>query len=174
MQIAELIALWTTAIFTGAVAVAAWVQLPLISRQVRGLSEQIRLSREADQNAERRTREWETLKACDRYDVDPILDAAMLRIYTCSERGTNYRNETIDKRDFLCVLNYLDSLATGIQQNLYIEEIIKDHMALVVRKHVTDLLESGIVEREGYHNLLAVHNRWLQQDVNYRAGAGYR
>ena len=50
LQIAELIAAWATAIFTGTIALAAWVQLPLIARQVTGLSEQIRLSREAERN----------------------------------------------------------------------------------------------------------------------------
>ena len=172
MQLAEVIAAWITALSTGAIALAALRQLPLIARQVQGLSEQIRLSRESEQNAERRARQWETLKACDRYDVDPILDEAMLRIYTGSKRGKSYQNPAIDKRDMVCVLNYLDSLATGIRQNLYIEEIVKDHMSLVIHKHVTDLLESGLVEKEGYHNLLMLHDRWPEHDVSYRSGSG--
>jgi hypothetical protein len=183
MQIIELIAAWVTAVCTGAIALAAWVQLPLISRQVSGLSEQIRLSRVAEENADRRTREseenakrrtweWETLKACNQYDTDPILEGAMLRIYNGSERGKNYRNTAVDHRDMIIVLNYLSGLATGIKQDLYIEDIIKDHMAIVVRKHVTDLIESGIVSKDGYHTLLTLHNRWSQEDINYQSGRG--
>jgi hypothetical protein len=169
MHIAELIAVWITAVATVLIALAALKQLPLIAHQVSSLTEQIRQSRDAELNAERRLREWETLKACDRYDVDPILDAAMLRIYNGSQKGVNYRSPEVEKRDVICVLNYLDSLATGVHQNLYIEEIIKDHMSLVIRKHVRDLLEAGIVEKEGYHNLLRLYERWSEQDVNYQS-----
>ena len=115
------------------------------------------------QNAERRTREWETLRACERYDFDPILDGAMERIWAASDEGKNYNNEGVTKRDMICVLNYLDGLATGIQQNLYIDSIIKDHMSLVIDTHVRKFLVAGLVEKEGFETLLAVHARWFLQ-----------
>lgn len=162
MGAAELAAAWVTAAATGVVAIAAWIQLPLISRQVRELSEQIRLSREAEQNAERRTREWETLKACQRYDYDPVLDEATRRIWVASNQGKDYRARELDPRDITSLLNYLDGIAIGIQQDLYIENIVKDHLGIVFDHAVKSFLDSGIIEKEGFDCLLAVHARWFR------------
>jgi hypothetical protein len=73
-----------TAPATCVLALLAWIQLPLIAKQVKGLSEQIRLSREAEEHADRRTREWETLKACERYNFDPVIEAATKRLWVAS------------------------------------------------------------------------------------------
>lgn len=153
MGVGELAAAWVTAAATVVVAVAAWIQLPLISRQVRELSEQIRLSREAEQNAERRLREWETLKACQRYDYDPVLEAAPRRVARASVGGTDYRNPGIEKRDIVTLLNYLDGLAIGIEQGLYLENIVKDHLSVVFDHAVTRgcyvlLRRSGLMESD--------------------------
>ena len=61
MEFAKLIAELITALAGAVVAYAAWIQLPMISKQVKALAEQIELSRVAEANAERRMREWETL-----------------------------------------------------------------------------------------------------------------
>ena len=63
METAKLLTECLTALASCALVIVAWIQLPLVSRQVTSLAEQIRLSRDAEINAERRTREWETLKA---------------------------------------------------------------------------------------------------------------
>ena len=172
MGAAELVAAWITALATGVLAIAAWIQLPLISQQVKALAEQIRLSREAEQNAERRQREWETLKACQRYDFDPVLENATARIWGASRNGTNYRNDGVDKRDLICVLNYLDGLATGIEQGLYIEELVKDHLDTVFDHAVVNFIHSGLVDRKGLMKLCAVHERWFRpsQPTGYRSG----
>lgn len=159
----ELIAIWVTAVATSVLAAAACVQLPLIARQLKALSEQVQLSRQESESAERRMREWETLKACQLYDFDPILEAATLRIYTASEGGKNDRNPEVQRRDIVVFLNYLDGLATGIQQKLYIEEVIHDHMHIVIEKAVTRFIHSGIIPEEGYERLVAMHRRWIEK-----------
>ena len=158
------------AVFTGLTAIAscvlayvAWVQLPLIARQVEALSEQIRLSREAEVNAERRVKEWETLKACRAYDLDPVLDEATKRIWIASDNGKNYASTKIDERDVIILLNYLDGLATGIEQKLYIESVLRDHLGQDVKKAVESFIDTGIVTRDGMEALLAVHARWFRQ-----------
>ena len=173
MAVAGLLAAWIAALATVGLTVAAWVQLPLISRQVRDLSEQIRLSREAEANAERRVREWETLKACERYDSDPILDAATLRIWVASGQGTDYRAPGIDKRDVICLINYLDGLATGIAQNLYIEAVIKDHMSDVFRHAVENFVHTKLIDSSGIDQVLKLYDRWFAANraTAYRFGA---
>lgn len=154
---------WVTAISTVVLAIAAWVQLPLIARQMRSLAEQLRLSRDAERNAERRLREWETLKACQQYDFDSVLDGATQRIWEASEQGRNYRSSAINPRDMICVLNYFDGLAVGIEQNLYIEEVVRDHLGTVVNHAVINFIRSGMIRPDGLETLLAVHGRWFPQ-----------
>jgi len=156
---------WVTAIatallfaVTAILAFAAWKQLPMIAGQVRALAEQIRLSREAEANAERRQREWETVRACERYDVDPVLEAVTSRIHASSNKGTDY--STVEKRDLICLLNYFDGLAVGIEQGLYIEGIVRDHLGLIIDKLVQRFLIANLVEKQGYDNLLRLYDRW--------------
>ena len=125
VEIAKLAAEWATALATIIVAVAAWIQLPLISQQVQGLSKQIRLSREAEEHAERRTREWETIKACERYNFDPVIEAATKRVWEASKNGADYKRPEVAQRDLVVVLNYLDGIAIGVGQGLYIEYLSK-------------------------------------------------
>jgi hypothetical protein len=155
------LAAMVSALATVMVAIAAQRQLPLISQQVSKLSEQVRLAREAEESAARRTREWETLKAVERYDADPIIDAATERIFKASEEGTNYRNGKVSKRDVICVLNYLDGLATGMEQELYIEAMIRDHMSGVFRHAVENYLHPEIIIDPDIPRVKRLYYRWF-------------
>ena len=155
-----------TAAATLALAVAAWVEFPLISKQVRGLAEQIEASREADKNADRRTREWNTLAACQRYDFDPVIEAATARIWEASNKGTDYRSN-VERRDIVVLLNYLDGLAIGIDQDLYIDQIVKDHLAPMFEHATVCLLDTQIVSITGFERVKQTHLRWT-------AAAAYR
>ena len=162
MELAKLAAEWATALATIILAVAAWIQLPLISRQVQGLSEQIRLSREAEEHAERRTREWETIKACERYNFDPVIEAATHRIWEKSNKGTDYKRPEVDQRDLVVVLNYLDGIAIGVGQGLYIENLVKDHIGPLFDHAVTKYFDSGVIGRDGLSAMGALHAQWYR------------
>lgn len=159
-----------TALATSILAYAAIKQLPLIAKQVSNLSDQIRLSREAEANAERRDREYRTLEAIQRYAFDPVLDAAIRRIRDASNEGEDYRRIQVKKFDLVCVLNYLDTIATGIEQGLYIEDMVKDHMSPVFHKYVTEWIKSGIVGESGFRALVELHGGWARQNTAYRSG----
>lgn len=148
------------AIATIVLAVAAWRQLPLIAGQVNSLAEQIGLTRRAEENTEQRHRRWETLKACERYDFDPVIDAACQRLYASSNKGTDYKDSRVDKRDIVVLLNYLDGLAIGIEQQLYVEDLVRGHLELIVMKCVDEFLATGIVSSEGYERLLRLTEQW--------------
>ena len=172
MEFAKLIAELITALAGAVVAYAAWIQLPMISKQVKALAEQIELSRVAEANAERRMREWETLKACQLYDFDPTLDAATQRIWIASEHGKNYLRPEIDVRDMICILNYLDGLATCIEQKLYIEEVIKDHLSPIFKHAVVNFLDTKRVSPDGLEKLQDIYKRWFRPSLstNYKSG----
>jgi hypothetical protein len=159
----ELIASWVTAIATVVLAIAAAIQLPLIARQVRALAEQMKLSRDSEANAERRMREWETLRTCQRYDFDPVLNDATRRIWIASRSGSDYRHADVDRRDIILLLNYLDGMAIGIEQGLYIDSMVQDHLGPMFDRAVRCFVESGIVDGTTLANLLAVHAGWFKR-----------
>jgi hypothetical protein len=150
-----------TALVTCALAAAAFIQLPLIAGQLRALSKQIELTREADRAAERRLRERDTMSICQRYDFDPIIDAATQRIWVASEGGTDYRRPEVERRDLACLLNYFDGVCIGIDQGLYIEEIVKDHLSEMFKHAVEFLIGSGKVDKGNFLYLLKYYDKWF-------------
>jgi hypothetical protein len=162
METATFIAGIATALATVVLAIAAWLQLPMIARQVRGLSEQIRLSREAEQHAERRTREWETLKACERYNTDPVLEKATMRLWYASNGTTDYKLPGVQQRDIHILLNYLDGIAVGVGQGLYIETLVKDHLGPVFDHAVVEIVEKTLKDRVGIEAMSALHAQWFR------------
>lgn len=146
------------AVATIVLAVAAWRQLPLIAGQVNSLAEQIELTRGAEAKTEQRHRRWETLRACERYDFDPVIESASKRLYDNSDEGKDYARA--EKRDMVVLLNYLDGLAIGIEQELYVEDLIHGHLGLIVTKCVERFLLSGLVNSDGYESLLELNSRW--------------
>lgn len=169
-----------TAIGTIVLAFGAIIQLHFLSRQLtklteqidlarssdqtaaEGLAEQIRLTRDAEHRAAIRSQEWETLKACQRYDFDPVLEQATARIALTAGHLRDYSRLAKEDRDVVCLLNYLDGLATGIAQKLYIEDMVRDHLAPVFDHAVVNFIETGTIDRVGYAKLLALHARWFQ------------
>jgi len=115
-----------------------------------------------------------TLEYCNRYDCDPILDGALRRLGEARETGKLIKNYNITA-DVATVLNYLDGLATGIAQELYIEELAKDHMEHVFLKHVEQYLSKDSPDlgafRDHYKLLLKLHAKWTGVDevkVSYK------
>jgi hypothetical protein len=68
-----------------------------------------------------------TLVAVDRYDFDPILDAALKRLRIARENAIAPR-----RGDVVTLLNYLESIAIGINQGAYDEELAAQHMKYIV------------------------------------------
>jgi hypothetical protein len=162
METAKLLTECLTALASCTLVIVAWIQLPLVSRQVNSLAEQIRLSRVAEINAERRTREWETLKACDRYNTDQILEAATQRAWYTSDAEINYKKSEVDHRDLTIIVNYLDGIAIGVQQGLHIEDLVKDHIGSVFGHAVIKWIEGGLFDTSGIETMASLHARWYR------------
>lgn len=119
---------------------------------------------------ERRSR---TLNACDRYDTDPVIHSCLLRLAEARRDGTLDQNGPRFRPEVATVLNYLDSLAVGITQGLYIEEIVRDHNGPIVKRHVSQYLADGRatifeVNTENYQSLTELCNRWSQHKTFFR------
>ena len=84
-------------------------------------------------------RNWATLQACDRYDTDPKLGAALIILRRLKEGErtalTNYRIVMA----VTTVFNYFDSIAIGLNQGLYIEGIVREHLRTIMQRRKAEL-----------------------------------
>lgn len=165
---------WTIAVATAVgsaaaigTAIIAWVQLEKLGEQIRQASEQ-----------ERRGR---TLDACQRFEKDILLKRAMRNLFRATDNGSDYtklKEEHVF--DALTILNYLDGIAMGIEQNVYIEQLAKDYLENTVQKAVRAIMkgESGdgwkadkiLVPERDFVPLVKLYNRWnTKPTTEYRA-----
>ena len=105
----------------------------------------------------------------------------MRNLRRASQNGTDYTNIQDEHRlDCITVLNYLDGVAVGVEQKVYIEEMAKDYLEAIVHKAVQALVkgESGegwkagrpIATQAQFPTLYALHERWSPKTVpKYKA-----
>lgn len=155
------------AITTIVLAVIAFRQLPLIAEQIRVQGEQLKVQGE-------REKKWATVKACDRYSSDPILHEVARRVWEASAKGTDYTDtDRIEVHDVMIMMNYLEVLAIGVRQGLYVEAIVRDFHEGIVDKMVKVFLrgESGPnwkvneprFRSDQFSVLRGLHEEWSNQ-----------
>ena len=154
-----------TAVATAVMAVATIGLAIVATRQLSALIEQLKLAREADERADRRLIETNTLRVCEFIYRDPVVYTASQRIWAASDDGTEYGNADIASHDLIVVLNYLDGIAIGIKQRVYSAEIVKDHMESTFVK-IIDVIRPAVVPRilpdwKGYEAITELRNGWL-------------
>ena len=81
---------------------------------------------------------WRTTQACEKFDSDPILTVAAKNIRN-RMHNEHYSGQDV-YNDCAVLLNYFDSLAIGVEQGLYYEDIVRDHYETVVVGLYDDLL----------------------------------
>lgn len=121
------VAFWTaaTALATCAVGFIAWFQIGEIKRQQQG---------------------WETLRACNLYDLDPTLDRAV-----CAMRAARKTNMPLKEVDLeiTTVLNYFEGIAIGMQQGFYDPKIVRPHLGDLMKTHCDYYFSRSIAEEAG-------------------------
>jgi hypothetical protein len=136
---------WLAAATTLVVVVAAW-QIMALRRQAKG---------------------WQTLAACEKYDLDPVLDRCARKLAKAGTKKIR-KNPERYKVEMITVLNYLDGVAIGIEQNLYVESIAWDHLEPMLIDHVTTHLTGpkaavfGFDQQE-YARLIKLSNKWREK-----------
>ncbi len=165
---------WVTAIATAigsaatiGTAIIAWVQLAKLGAQIRQASEQ--------------DRRGHTLDACQRFEKDILLKRAMRNLFRATDNGTDYTKLTEENVfDALTILNYLDGIAMGIEQNVYIEQLARDYLESTVHKAVKAIIkgEPGegwkaskkLVSAEDFVPLCNLYAKWNPPpQTEYRA-----
>jgi hypothetical protein len=114
-----------------------------------------------------------TLEMCDRYDCDPVLDLCLRRLSEARRTGELQKEPEAYRPDIATLLNYLDSLAVGIEQGLYIEELARDHVEPIVKRHVKqyfgrDAIQIDWLEAANYERLVKLENRWSTRPPRFQ------
>lgn len=125
---------------------------------------QTELSNTRDENLLTRAEEMRvrTVAACVRYETATIARSVDL------VRGISVEREydsTIHGHHINIILNYLDTIAIGIRQSVYDEDIAKDHLRNIVRRQCGLYLNPKILGSIGssisdFPDLFALHGRW--------------
>ena len=71
------------------------------------------------------------------------------------------------------MLNFLDAIAIGIDQGLYIENLAWDHLDAIVKRTVKRYIDSGVIEqadlrREDFLRLIDLRDRWQRARSKFR------
>lgn len=91
---------------------------------------------------------WKTLDICAQYEFNNSVANAARKVQAAFDKGIISEQLCTDiYRDAKIVLNYLDGIAIGIKQGLYIEALARDHLKQIVRVHVERLLDFNNCKR---------------------------
>lgn len=138
--------LWTAlaAIGTCATALIAWYQIGAIKRQQQG---------------------WETLRICGQYDTDPVLDRALCEIRKAPKLQNGERDYTDLHLEIVTVLNYFETIATGVLQHFYDDGIVRSQLEDLMRGSVAKYLDDKVlarasIKRESYPYLHRLLKNW--------------
>ena len=112
------------AVGTGAAVAVAWYQLWKLRKDQRG---------------------WETLKMCERYDTDPLLDTALREIKKVRDANSLKTHAFNVRLDITTILNYLDGIAIGTLEGFYDERIVRDHLEEIAEGHVKEFLDPDVL-----------------------------
>jgi hypothetical protein len=116
-----------------------------------------------------------TLTACNRYEADIVIERCVRRLRTARRSGRFAANPAAYEHDAIMVLNYLDTIAIGIQQGLYDENLAFDHAASIVQFYFETYLNPetakkvGLVPKE-YDRLCRMAQSWSNVKPRFRRG----
>lgn len=116
------------------------------------------------------SRKWETVRACNRYDTDPVLFQCSKTIRSFTN-GKNYDLTTVQPalQEVRTILNYFESLAVGVKQGIYVKDIVYDHLHEVIDLSVDCFMDSSFkndIYFEGLKRLKSMRDEWKHTDCN--------
>ena len=158
----------TTALGTFALAGIAWYQLTELRKQLSAQAAQLKVLGD-------REKQWRTIEACERYTYDPVLRDAKQAIWAARDQG---RKQYIDdalsvRRDVVVLLNYLDAIGVGVQQGVYIEQIVRDHLHVLivetVCRFVKDEWGEFDIDESKMNGLMHLYEKFSRSEVSHRA-----
>jgi hypothetical protein len=161
---------WSAIISAGsavALTVTAWLQLGGLRKQIKAANAQTTEAR-TEAKIER------TLATCSRYESDVVIERCVRRLRGVYDAGTYPQQALRLKHELVMVLNYLDSIAIGFEQQLYLEDMAKDHIASIVRMYYEQYMDRANLKALGidpnnYSSLYQLAEKWGKPVPGFRA-----
>jgi hypothetical protein len=88
-----------------------------------------------------------TLAVCEKYDLDPLLDKFCRTIAAARDNGDLELNPRAYRLDMCSIMNYLESMAIGVERGLYDKDVIREYMEPILRGYVAEFITSGLLEK---------------------------
>ncbi|WP_147270244.1 MULTISPECIES: DUF4760 domain-containing protein [Rhodopseudomonas] len=115
--------------------------------------------------ARRETRTNRTMEIIARYEECPVLERCLRRMARARDKGDLATNVKAYRLDIVALLNYLESMAMGMEQGLYIKALIEDYMEPIISFHVEEtitlkLLDGLEAKPEDFQHLFELKKRW--------------
>ena len=121
----------------------------------------------------REQKNWETLKACERYESDQVITQCLIAL-RAARRDNKLTAEPIQySLEMSTILNYLEGIAIGVEQGFYNRKIVRDHLETIMVKHVGEFLGPPLraVMLEGnpdyYSSLEEILKSWKKRRRTY-------
>jgi hypothetical protein len=122
------------------------------------------------------SKKWKTLEICAQYELnEKISDSAKSIFAVFSTGDPDGKTCKTIARDAIVILNYLDGIAIGVGQGLYIEELAREHLRNIVEYHVSLLLKSSAkssfkdIDENDYLFLIDMHSKWARSQTYYKS-----
>lgn len=126
---------------------------------------------------------WKTEATYDHYRTNEIFRSITKNIFNKSKNGSDYTDYKFD-HDVVCLLNYFESIAVGVNQGIYNEDMMKDYLNESIYKSVkifilgesgeikgrTWVANKGIIKPGEQPFLMELYTKWfpIEQHVNYQ------
>jgi hypothetical protein len=154
------VAAWTA---IGAIATIALALATIGVAWVAGY--QIAAARTEAAAARAEAKKTRTLEIVSKYDHDPVLDRALRRMARARDAKLFYVNVHDYRMDLFAVLNYLETIAIGLQQGLFIEAMVRDFMEPIVKSHINEVMREKLFEKLGadpddFGHICALNESW--------------
>jgi hypothetical protein len=114
-----------------------------------------------------------TLEVVSRYDHDPVLDRALRRMARARDSRRLFEETRLYRTDIVAVMNYFESIAIGLQQDIYIAGMVRDYMESIVRSHIDEIEKEKIFEKIGsdpddFEHICELNRRWRKSPMHFK------
>jgi len=111
-----------------------------------------------------------TLAACERYDIDPVLDQITRRLENARDDGSLRQDPTKYAVDLDSLFNYFESIAIGVARGHYDPEIVRDQFEVILSDHIEHMAgikkwsqTGGEDDIQHFDKMMALYTRWKRE-----------
>jgi hypothetical protein len=109
-----------------------------------------------------------TLAACERYDIDPVLDQITRRLSIAYNNGYLHTNAARYAVDLNSLFNYFEAIAIGVARGHYDANIVRDQFETIMNSHIESVNgigswssgTPGVKDIDHFDNMMALNEQW--------------